>query len=56
MRRFKSVRQAQQFLATHATIHNHFHLRCHRLSANYANSCGPCCLMPQEGHLGGRST
>src|SRR6187402_3864491 len=26
MRRFKSVRQAQQFLATHTPIHNHFQL------------------------------
>ena len=33
MRRFKSVRQAQQFLATHSPIHNHFQLRRHRLSA-----------------------
>jgi putative transposase len=34
MRRFKSVRQAQQFLATHTPIHNHFQLRRHRLSAS----------------------
>jgi putative transposase len=34
MRRFKSVRQAQQFLATHSAIHNHFQLRRHRLSAS----------------------
>ena len=34
MRRFKSVRHAQQFLATHAQIHNHFQLRRHRLSAS----------------------
>ncbi|WP_114949191.1 IS6 family transposase [Microvirga calopogonii] len=34
MRRFKSVRHAQQFLATHTPIHNHFQLRRHRLSAN----------------------
>ena len=34
MRRFKSARQAQQFLATHAPIHNHFQLRRHRLSAS----------------------
>src|SRR6188474_2260178 len=34
MRRFKSVRQAQQFLATHTPIHNHFQLRRHRLYAN----------------------
>lgn len=33
MRRFKSTRQAQQFLATHTRIHNHFQLRRHRLSA-----------------------
>jgi putative transposase len=33
MRRFKSARQAQQFLATHSPIHNHFQLRRHRLSA-----------------------
>jgi putative transposase len=34
MRRFKSARQAQQFLATHSPIHNHFQLRRHRLSAS----------------------
>jgi putative transposase len=34
MRRFKSVRHAQQFLATHTPIHNHFQLRRHRLSAS----------------------
>jgi putative transposase len=34
MRRFKSVRHAQQFLATHSPIHNHFRLRRHRLSAS----------------------
>jgi putative transposase len=34
MRRFKSAGQAQQFLATHTPIHNHFQLRRHRLSAN----------------------
>ena len=34
MRRFKSVRHAQQFLATHTPIHNHFQLHCHRLSAS----------------------
>jgi putative transposase len=34
MRRFKSARHAQQFLATHTPIHNHFQLRRHRLSAS----------------------
>jgi putative transposase len=34
MRRFKSARQAQQFLATHTPIHNHFQLRRHHLSAS----------------------
>jgi putative transposase len=34
MRRFNSVRHAQQFLATHSLIHNHFQLRRHRLSAS----------------------
>ncbi len=34
MRRFKSARQAQQFLATHSPIHNHFQLGRHRLSAS----------------------
>jgi putative transposase len=34
MRRFKSAGQAQQFLATHTPIHNHFQLRRHCLSAN----------------------
>ena len=34
MRRLKSVRHAQQFLAIHTPIHNHFQLRRHRLSAS----------------------
>jgi putative transposase len=34
MRRFKSARQAQQFLSIHSSIHNHFQLRRHHLSAN----------------------
>jgi putative transposase len=34
MRRIKSARHAQQFLATHTPIHNHFQLRRHRLSAS----------------------
>ena len=34
MKRFKSARQAQQFLATHTPIHNHFQLCRHRLSAS----------------------
>jgi putative transposase len=34
MRRFKSARQAQQFLSIHTRIHNQFQLRRHRLSAN----------------------
>jgi putative transposase len=34
MRRFKSVRHAQQFLSIHSPIHNHFQLRRHRLSAS----------------------
>jgi len=34
MRQFKSVKQAQQFLATHTRIYNHCQLRRHRLSAN----------------------
>jgi putative transposase len=33
MRRFKSARQAQQFLSIHSPIHNHFQLRRHRLWA-----------------------
>ena len=33
MRRFKSVRHAQQFLGIQTPIHNHFQLRRHRLSA-----------------------
>ena len=33
MQRFKSARHAQQFLSTHARIHNHFQLRRHRLTA-----------------------
>jgi putative transposase len=34
MRRFKSARQAQQFLSIHTPIHNHFQLRRHRLPAS----------------------
>src|SRR5215213_4387083 len=34
MRRFKSARHAQQFLATQTPIHNHLQLHRHRLSAN----------------------
>ncbi|ANY82493.1 integrase (plasmid) [Microvirga ossetica] len=34
MRQFKSVRHAQQFLAIHSSIHNHFQLHRHRLSAS----------------------
>ena len=34
MRRFKSARQAQQFLATHTPIDNHVQLRRHHLSAS----------------------
>jgi putative transposase len=34
MRRFKSAGHAQQFLATHTPIHNHFQLCRHRLSAS----------------------
>ena len=34
MQRFKSARHAQQFLSTHARIHNHFQLRRHRLTAD----------------------
>jgi putative transposase len=34
MRRFKSARQAQQFLSIDSSIHNHFQLRRHHLSAN----------------------
>jgi putative transposase len=33
MQRFKSARHAQQFLSTHARIHNHFQLRRHCLNA-----------------------
>jgi putative transposase len=34
MRQFKSVQHAQQFLATHSPIHNHFQLGRHRFSAS----------------------
>jgi putative transposase len=34
MQRFKSARQAQQFLSSHARIHNLFQLRRHLLTAN----------------------
>lgn len=33
MKQFKSARHAQQFLSTHSSIHNHFQLRRHHLSA-----------------------
>ena len=33
MKRFKSVRHAQQFLSSHSQIHNHFQLRRHHLPA-----------------------
>ena len=35
MRRFKSVGQAQKFLATHATVHNLFNLGRHLVSASH---------------------
>ena len=35
MRRFKSVRQAQQFLGAHAAVHNLFNLGRHLVSAEY---------------------
>lgn len=34
MRRFKSIRHAQQFLATRSPIHNHVQLRPHCISAS----------------------
>jgi putative transposase len=33
MQRFKSQKQAQDFLSAHAFIHSHFHPRRHRMSA-----------------------
>jgi putative transposase len=42
MRRFKSVRQAQQFLATHTPIYNHFQLRRHCLSASEYRAAREC--------------
>jgi|SRR3954447_14503625 putative transposase len=44
MRRFKSVRQAQQFLSIHTPIHNHFQLRRHRLSASEYRIARDCAL------------
>lgn len=35
MRRFKSVKQAQNFLDTHAAVSNHFNLGRHLVSANH---------------------
>ena len=35
MRRFKSTRQAQRFLSTHAAVHNLFNLGRHLVSANH---------------------
>jgi putative transposase len=35
MRRFKSVRQAQRFLGTHAAVSNLFNLGRHLVSANH---------------------
>jgi len=34
MQRFKSACHAQRFLSAHSRIHNHFQLRCHRLTAD----------------------
>jgi putative transposase len=34
MQRFKSARHAQRFLSAHSSIHNHFQLRRHRLTAD----------------------
>ena len=34
MQKFKSQRQAQEFLSAHAFIHGHFHPRRHRMTAN----------------------
>ena len=45
MRRFKSVRHAQQFLATHTPIHNHFQLRRHRLSAGEYRVARDCAFI-----------
>ena len=45
MRRFKSVRHAQQFLATHTPIHNHFQLRRHRLSASEYRVARDCAFL-----------
>jgi putative transposase len=42
MRRFKSARQAQQFLSTHTRIHNHFQLRRHHLSASEYRAAREC--------------
>ncbi len=33
MQRFKSLRQAQDFLSAHTVIYGHFHPRWHRLTA-----------------------
>jgi putative transposase len=45
MRRFKSVRQAQQFLSTHSPIHNHFQLRRHRLSTSEYRVARDCAFI-----------
>jgi putative transposase len=34
MQRFKSAHHAQRFLSAHSSIHNHFQLRRHRLTAD----------------------
>jgi putative transposase len=52
MRRFKSVRQAQQFLSIHTPIHNHFQLRRHRLSASEYRVARDCAFNSWRGATG----
>ena len=52
IRRFKSVRQAQQFLAIHSPIHNHFQLHRHRLSASEFERLETTPLLPGARLLG----
>jgi len=48
MRRFKSVGQAQRFLAAHAAVYNLFNLGCHLTKAKYYRKCREGALIEWE--------
>ena len=54
MRRFKSARQAQRFLAAHDRINNLFHLRRHRLPATQYRAARAQALRTIAGSSGPR--